>query len=665
MKNLRLLWIAGLAVIVNGAFLAAAPASEDPDFSFHVMAKTFGIDSLQYHNPDYRDPLTNPEGEGDLFDLFDRETLRWRSWGVMKIAWQDVQPEAGGDYIWDHLEPNPEGYQSLDPIMQEIFKREGFAQIAFYPTSTWGTTVQAPINQTGWWRIYQSKPIDLDLNDWSNCPWGLVVNAIVERYDGDGTNDAEFFTDPTIPVAPYRVLRRIDIGAEIESHDHWVEGYEQGEWIHGDPDDYFETLKVAYDAAHYADNPPAEISVGRAPMLTYDVTNDLPCDDGNFDEVVTRIYHDPANGGWKEFGTQRGANWLVKTLQKANDPSTDYFDVMNIHSVGKYTCTLGFLRFLRQGVEGVQEGLGEDFPIYADDYIMNPHNGFNQEEDTYRWFLCPWVFPDDKVVTSPPPPYSLQDKVDKPNPHTGYEGEAPHCEDAFLGIILGFLNDDFEDETYQDYRASFFDRQAGHLVKRMIFGLRSGFSRMTIQPAIDEYNWKGRLYRIGGLIDKLAYDYCWGLPEAERPMAPALFARKPAYHQFVWLYDYLYQKQQGWVILEESTPPYQDTYFPLDCVYRLENKPDENDISTTNPVWFAWHDTLCDDTGYYPTYRQTRSYSLDVGPDITKVSVFKTFKMENLVSGQAPLVAIKRVVDNKVDLTLGNEPIIVVPHTWN
>jgi len=76
--------------------------------------------------------------------------------------------------------------------------------------------------------------------------WGLFIQALVERYDGDGVDDA--------PGIRYPVLRIVSISVEIEVMKHFTKNG-------GSPEIYHELLRIAYQAAKQAS---CHVLIGRA-----------------------------------------------------------------------------------------------------------------------------------------------------------------------------------------------------------------------------------------------------------------------------------------------------------------------------------------------------------------------------------------------------------------
>ena len=582
-----------------------------------VNAKTFGVDSLQMATA------------GPFVESFGND-IPWEIWGMMGLTWQDIEPSEGHDYVWDWTPfQNEYNYMSLD-IYMRLAKRYGKKlQIALFTSSTWATEHEvnpdpSDPNFESRWRVHASPILPGFEDDWKN-----LIEAIIERYDGDGYSDADF-VDGTC------LIHRIDICGEVESYDHWQ----------GAPIKYFEALDLAFQAAN------GEIPIGRAPMLTFDVTNDDPCfanGQSDFEQIKNRIYYedDPQHvDDWSDVNNDRYREFLRLTHLYA-----DKFDVMNIHPIGKYTCTAGFVGFLREEAgdeNGTGEGgIGPDKPICADDYIISPHNGYrapgNIWEVPEKWSLCPKIYENDYRLSDNGPPY------------VEIYGESNAKEDVFDALDKGAWNFwdgftgnppyySFLDDFYQSYRPEFVEKQAGHLVKRLIFGLASGLDSMFIQPGVDAYEWGDRIYRHGGFIDLLAYNTAKAaLPLSEDHLE---YGKKPAYHQFKWLYEKLNGAMVCDVLLENSAP---GTYFPLACVYRftiVEN-------SVERPLWVAWQDWVSGGPHFM------RSFILE-NIDSDHVTIYQTFKLEDGIKSQTvPNSATLAVNNNQVQIQFGDSPIFI------
>lgn len=455
---------------------------------FPLDSTTFGHDSWQWD--DWSKPAWNSNNNN-----IDHHIM-----GINKVTWYEVE-RTPGVYTLDNT--------PFDNNMKIAYECGQRVQLQFYPVSEWGCERFKVAPPHPRWRNFQSPP----KQQYMTTNWRDVIAKIVERYDGDGEDDADWIIgELSVPF-----LYRIDIGAEVELDEKWKDQL-------GTIQNYFETLWNAKQAVQ-ATNP--NVLVGRAPMLTFDVFNDHP----NAAEIESRL-NDATN--WPFVHRINLKGWI--------DASIQYqwcYDVMNIHPVGKYTSTLSIYEYLRK--DGIS-GLGPSKLISAEDYITCPHNGFHH----IHWNLCTNVYRDNTVTVE------------------------RNVEDIYETLAIWWASGtpDLEDEALPPEVYSFWKDQSGHLVKRLVFGLTTGIQSMYLQPDTDQQpayggnpGWDMRLYAHGGLISKKVYNFLQNLPSSG----------KPSYYQFNWLLSKFIGVKGVEIVLENEGAD----FFPLTCVYKFEQADGE------------------------------------------------------------------------------------------
>jgi hypothetical protein len=152
--------------------------------------------------------------------------------GRNSLRWSLIEPTAprGGvhRYVFDSLDQEFRAYAEAGVQLQ----------VTFLCRSPWGTEVRDSNLSMD---IAGSPPLD---DHWDD--FGLAVAALVERYDGDGEDDAFPLDRPLIRV--------LNIQEEVEFRGHWA--------AHGGtPENYGRLLSVAYEHAKGAD---PSLLVGRS-----------------------------------------------------------------------------------------------------------------------------------------------------------------------------------------------------------------------------------------------------------------------------------------------------------------------------------------------------------------------------------------------------------------
>lgn len=553
MPKKQFCWIVEVCFVTFALSLYLADASEHQQAMdsnvFPITEVSFGHDQWQHSQNFWSEPL------------WDDSEMPWRIMGLNKIGWSEIEPYApvGGQhtYVWN--------LQGLDDYARKVYELGQRLQLQFYPRSPWGCEYWDVSWWTGWEKSLQSPPKAENMEDWK-----LAVQAIVDRYNGDSDGNHA----PWLPE-DYQLLYRIDIGAEVEFDIKW--GDNMNPPLIGKVDKYFETLKWAYQGADAAGG---NVLVGRAGWAFLDLTDDNPTDA----EIETRL---PLIGNSLD-------EWITGTVN-----NQQYFDVMNLHPAGKYTCTLAIVRYLRN------KGLSSSKMISAEDICISPHNGYTPD---YWGYLSPLAYEDNETWS--PPNIVI-----------------PGLPDGTEDIIQRLDIENWQSGIYQTAAQEFFPDVAGEIIKRLVFGLRSGISTMYIQPCVDGTN-EYRVWRHAGLVSDV-YHAAY--------QSDIFGARKQAYFEFKWLYSKINGVTAGSVLLEE--PILQDYYFPLTCVYELTQASGE-------PLWVMWHDYTVDHQTPY-------EYVLDVDQPVYVYETITNWgQQEPNAYGVSPQ-------PDGVHLILTNRPIIV------
>jgi len=192
--------------------------------------------------------------------------------------WGNIQPEAGGPYQWG----------PLDALVRE-YQQAGFTglQMDLTAFSPWASSKQPSLGNEG-----DTFPKPEYLNQYAT-----FVSAVVERYDGDGTDD--------MPGLLYPV------------HDYGIEREFTGFWP-GTADEYVQLLRIAYPAVKVADPDSRVLLVA---LLMTDVFDGSPSQA----EINQRLARTPTY--------MRKSVPEIQTILAA----CDSYDIVDFHSLGNYT----------------------------------------------------------------------------------------------------------------------------------------------------------------------------------------------------------------------------------------------------------------------------------------------------------------------------------------
>jgi len=189
---------------------------------------------------------------------------------------------------WGNMQASPDAeidFERFDRFVRE-YQAHGFTEltISLRPHSPWASKDVRPLTSTD----ASPKPEYRDL-------FQAWVEAVIERYDADGVDDMEGLRWP---------VRRVEIGNELSSYE--PEPVEE----------YLETLRLAYEAAHRASD---EVRVGHAAFLFAPVDMDVD---------------DPAEYDVAWETTRRVDNHHDLADMRAVLDHPDRFDFINLHNLG-------------------------------------------------------------------------------------------------------------------------------------------------------------------------------------------------------------------------------------------------------------------------------------------------------------------------------------------
>jgi hypothetical protein len=115
----------------------------------------------------------------------------------INLSWSEVEPSPprGGVHSYD--------WSELDDIVRILHGARIGLKLQLFPSSAWASRVPAKhLNRAG------------PLKDGREEDWRAFVQALVERYDGDGEEDA-------FPV-DFKVLKMMNVSGEVESKSNWT-----------------------------------------------------------------------------------------------------------------------------------------------------------------------------------------------------------------------------------------------------------------------------------------------------------------------------------------------------------------------------------------------------------------------------------------------------------
>ncbi|MCB9796407.1 MAG: hypothetical protein H6741_27235 [Alphaproteobacteria bacterium] len=230
---------------------------------------------------------------------------QWAKTRLEAFRWEEVEPRKprGGEHDYDWSCPDAQVAEWQQAGVEWI-------QSYFTPFNPWA--MEGRLNYA---------PKEQHREDFE--AW---VEALIERYDGDGEDDMPGLVRPV---------------------DHWVFGGEwTGFWPGGDADAYLDTLALARGAALEASE---DVKLGLVPFFMIDVFEGNEPTDA---EIEARWAEDPKGD----------RHDLASHLALLERP--ELYDYVNVHSLGDYTELAPTLRWLRAELDARGGG---DLPIWIDD----------------------------------------------------------------------------------------------------------------------------------------------------------------------------------------------------------------------------------------------------------------------------------------------------------
>lgn len=239
-----------------------------------------------------------------LEDLYASTGVVWSKPRLESLEWGESQPTEGAAFDWGCTDAHVVGWQAAGIPRTQAY---------LSPRSAWGS-----VDAGG-----------LIIGDVMPDPAHLVafrgwVRALVERYDGDGVDDA-----PGL-VTPVR---------------HWVVGPEwTGFWPSGDHEDYLLFAEIVREEALAAD-PAAKL--GTIPFL---FTDEFAGNEPTDEEIEERM--------GPPYVLRNHTEGVLAILDRL-----DLFDYVNVHALGDYTEIPPLMRWLRAEMAD----RGHDKPVWIDD----------------------------------------------------------------------------------------------------------------------------------------------------------------------------------------------------------------------------------------------------------------------------------------------------------
>lgn len=229
--------------------------------------------------------------------------LRWAKTRLEVFAWGATEPRKprGGEHEYN--------WTCTDAQVVE-WQQAGVVNIQSYlhPYNTWGSEGRNDYAPKDKWRQ--------DYRAW--------VGALIERYDGDGADDAPGLVRPV---------------------QHWVIGGEwTGFWPQDDADNYLDVLEMTSDEARAAYE---DVQIGAIPLFVPDLFEGNEPTDAEIEARAEEAQH--------------YRNSVSEALEILDRP--DLFDYVNVHSLGDYTELPPMASWLRARMAE----RGYEVPIWIDD----------------------------------------------------------------------------------------------------------------------------------------------------------------------------------------------------------------------------------------------------------------------------------------------------------
>jgi hypothetical protein len=250
--------------------------------------------------------IENDKENNDTIQIeYDRNTLNSR-FGFMHpddfqdmtdigIFWQRPHP---GPFIWSEIETSPDVY-NWDRCDEEVINSQNYGVniiATIWPFADWDqSSCHSKISSSGsliFPELGEYRQIPCDMESYKN-----FINNLVERYDGDGSNDMPGLIVP---------IKYWEVSNEPSMQDDWLV------FFVGSAEDYFVILNATYQSIKNADNQAKVLHGGMA---------------GVMDEMIEF---------WENVFNLGGSN---------------YFDIGNIHSINSDSDAINapeYKGFLRQ-----------------------------------------------------------------------------------------------------------------------------------------------------------------------------------------------------------------------------------------------------------------------------------------------------------------------------
>lgn len=247
--------------------------------------------------------------ETGLAPVYATSGVTWAKTRLEAFGWGNVERSApvGGKHTYD--------WSCTDSLVRE-YQQAGLVNLHSYtsPRSAWGSVDAAT-----------DPPRDIMPKPQLLADYGAWIEALVERYDGDGVDDMPGLLAP---------VKRWVVGGE------WT-----GFWPTGNADDYLKLLEVSRAAILRAD-PTA--TVGLIPFMMFDVfEGNVPTST----QIASRLKDPPPS--WR-----KSTAGMLKILSRP-----DLFDEVDVHSLGDATELPPLFSWLKARMAE----RGYDRPIFVDD----------------------------------------------------------------------------------------------------------------------------------------------------------------------------------------------------------------------------------------------------------------------------------------------------------
>ena len=148
----------------------------------------------------------------EVFTQLQDDELRFGLVGVDALTWDIVEPNSPQAGVHDY------DWQELDAVFAAVAASGKMLELTIRPVSRWGTVVpvDSMVGDACCWMSSPKPDAASDTSHWGMTAfeaWEDFVFNLVERYDGDGRNDAPGVTRP--------VIAHLMLGIEPEARNHF------------------------------------------------------------------------------------------------------------------------------------------------------------------------------------------------------------------------------------------------------------------------------------------------------------------------------------------------------------------------------------------------------------------------------------------------------------